>query len=108
MAIRFCSACQTDVEDVGGFCLLGHSLREVAPVDSLQALRDEVNQAFEEARVKVAHGLVGAPPPPPPPAVSAARVEVGESSDSDPIVDFAPAPRMDWGPERQGLLKRLH
>lgn len=107
MANRFCSACQTDVEDVGGYCLLGHSLRVAAPSDSLKALRDEVDQAFEDARVQVAHSLVGAPPPPPP-ALAPLRVTVDESSDSDPIVDFAPAPRMDWGPERQGLLKRLH
>ncbi len=111
MAQRFCTQCGTDVEDAGGFCLLGHSLRVSAPADnSLSALRAEVDEAFEEARVLVSAALSAdpsAPPPPPPPMTRMATIEDRPLSGSDPIADFAPAPRMDWGPERHGLLKRL-
>lgn len=107
MSDRFCPQCRAEVEDAGGFCLLGHPLRGTAPVASLSQLRAEVDRAFEEARVQVAVAL-GEPPPPPPP-VTHLDLEIAESAGAvgDPIVDFAPAPRMDWGPERQGLLKRL-
>jgi hypothetical protein len=112
MAQRFCTQCGTDVEDAGGFCLLGHSLRVSGPVDnSIAALRAEVEEAFEEARVLVSTALSadpsGPPPPPPPPMTRVAVIEDQPMSGADPIADFAPAPRMDWGPERHGLLKRL-
>lgn len=54
MANRFCSRCSAEVEDVGGFCLLGHDLRLEAPADSLTALRAEVNRTFDEARQHLA------------------------------------------------------
>jgi len=108
---RFCPRCNAEVEDVGGFCLLGHPLRVSAPVSSLSELRAEVDLAFEEARVQVAPVLGEAPPPPPPPSHMhrAMKLVADEpaAEGPDPIVDFAPAPRMDWGPEKQGLLKRL-
>ena len=115
MSERFCPRCNAEVEDTGGYCLLGHSLRVSAPADSLAALRAEVDLAFEEARVQVAHALGDAAPPPPPPPVTATvplypRIEEAQapSHGTDPITDFAPAPRMDWGPDRrQGLLKRF-
>ena len=53
MANRFCNHCGTDVEDAGGFCLLGHSLRYQAPVTPMNELRNKVDQAFEEARSQV-------------------------------------------------------
>ncbi|MEA2517572.1 MAG: hypothetical protein QOG16_1410 [Actinomycetota bacterium] len=128
MSDRFCPQCQTDVQDVGGFCLLGHPLAVHAPVVSLTALRAEVDKAFEDARVQVAHALGDAmPPPPPPPGLAtvpapsrtpvpsrtpapsrtaALEIDTTNGPGTDPITDFAPAPRMDWGPERQGLLKR--
>ena len=115
---RFCSQCRAEVEDVGGYCLLGHPLAKAAPDNgSLSSLRAEVDRAFEDARIQVA-SFVGeasnAPPPPPPPQGAPAapthttyptieETVVGP----DPIADFAPAPRMDWGPERKSLLKRL-
>ncbi len=118
MSLRHCPRCRTDVEDVGGFCLLGHPLRLTAPVDSLASLRAEVDKAFEDVEVKVAEVLTGRPvappapgsgtpavPPPPPPRSYAAEFE--PSTGSDPIVDFAPAPQMDWGPERARLLRRF-
>ena len=117
MSDRYCSHCHAEVEDTGGYCLLGHSLRASAPTDSLTALRAEVNLAFEEARAQVATALgegrpvsaTGAPPPPPPPLASVRTVLTIDHevhAGPDPIADFAPAPRMDWGPEKQGLLKR--
>ncbi len=117
MSMRHCPRCRTEVEDVGGFCLLGHPLRLAAPVDSLATLRAEVDRAFEDVEVKVAEVLAGAPvapasgigatasPPPPPPRTHMAEFE--PSTGSDPIVEFAPAPQMDWGPERARLLRRF-
>jgi hypothetical protein len=105
---RFCSQCNAEVEDAGGYCLLGHPLREVQPTASLSQLRAEVDRAFEEARVKVAYALGEAPPPPPPAPISSVDLSLGEDrSSADAISDFAPAPRMDWGPDRHGLRKRL-
>ena len=66
--IRFCPRCGTDVEEVDGFCLLGHSLRLRAPRESLRDLRAEVDRAFEEARQKVS-AVLGPPVPAPAPAV---------------------------------------
>lgn len=54
MAQRFCPRCNAEVEDAGGYCLLGHDLRLEAPVDSLKALRAEVNRTFDEARRELA------------------------------------------------------
>jgi hypothetical protein len=54
MAHKFCSRCQAEVEDAGGYCLLGHELRAEPPVDSLTALRAEVNRTFDEARRELA------------------------------------------------------
>lgn len=156
MSDRYCPKCATEVEDAGGYCLLGHRLSLVAPTASLRELRDEVDAAFEDARVTVTTALgppaeppLGqapmAPPPPPPQdrrphepaplgpathetvpheptphasAPHAAASPAGPSvwhelsqqrtaSGPDPIVAFAPAPRMDWGPDRKSPLKRL-
>src|SRR5918999_533311 len=54
MAQRFCPRCNAEVEDTGGYCLLGHDLCLEAPVDSLTALRAEVNRTFEEAKRELA------------------------------------------------------
>jgi hypothetical protein len=113
MSERFCPRCNASVEDVGGFCLLGLGLSVAPSTGSLSELRAEVDQAFEEARIKVAVSLGEVLPPPPPPvmatthSIASLRIqEEPQSGGSDPITEFAPAPRMDWGPERQGLLKR--
>ena len=107
MSDRFCPQCHTQVEDVGGFCLLGHSLREVAPTATLRELRAEVDRAFEEARIQVAHVLTDGPPPPPPPLVDPTfLIGLEDATGSDPITEFAPAPRMDWGPNRESRLRR--
>lgn len=57
-----------------------------------------------------------APPPPPPPPIAANgsayqrawdRVEAGHGPSSDPITNFAPPSRIDWGPERSFSLLKL-
>ena len=117
MSERYCPKCRTEVEDVGGFCLLGHDLRLRAVTDStLNELRADVDRAFEEARVQVAAitgeiPAVQAPPPPPPPLPDDleeqtktrmeelwAGFEEETPPASDPITQFAPDTRMDWGP----------
>jgi hypothetical protein len=167
MTTRFCPGCQAEVQDTGGFCLLGHRLALEAPVASLKALREEVEGSFEgsehlaeqldaepwdqvpepvlastvasvaattletpvvpsaaaaapvrEAPVVPTRRMapppppppprVGPPPPPPPPVLppNPASPAPSRPSGRDPIADFAPAPRMDWGPEK-ARLKRL-
>ncbi len=59
MANRFCNHCGTDVEDAGGFCLLGHSLRHQAPVTPMSELRNDGDRAFEDARTQVTEALRG-------------------------------------------------
>ena len=129
---RHCPRCETDVEDTGGYCLLGHRLTLHAPVASLGELRAEVDQAFEDARLEVAAVVSGASeadgagpstriaPPPPPPARSVPSTEqilahkasvwkeLEKDIDltNDPIGAFAPPPSMDWGPEKSSRLKR--
>ena len=118
MAERYCPKCRTEVEDVGGFCLLGHDLRLRAMTESsLGELRADVDRAFEQARVQVAAITgeipavpVSAPPPPPPLPEDLeeqtktrmeelwAGLEEEPASPSDPITQFAPNTRMDWGP----------
>ena len=116
MGTRYCRSCATEVEDAGGYCLLGHPLRLEAPRDSLAHLRAEVDRAFEDAKMEVATALSAIPankasgsevalPPSPP------RRPVFETIDQptggpDPLVEFAPAPRMDWGPEKNFFKRR--
>ena len=189
MTERFCPGCQTDVEDTGGFCLLGHRLALDAPVASLTELRDDEDRSYAQAQldedlpdaslpaevdvpqpvlagaartrasmppppppppvvvpppVDVTSGQAHedrslapappqppatppsmppltspvapapaarrAPPPPPPPVAPRRQVFAGLEHQAevkgDPISAFAPAPRMDWGPDKGGL-KRL-
>jgi hypothetical protein len=134
MAERYCPSCGTDVEDAGGFCLLGHPLRLQAMTDAetLTDLRTEVSKAFEDARVQVEEALgeieTTVPPPPPPSVRQATSRNDAELDDpatpvssydelwrafeeeaargEDPITAFAPPPRMDWGPERSRRRRR--
>ncbi|MDQ3955842.1 MAG: hypothetical protein M3285_09865 [Actinomycetota bacterium] len=140
---RFCQKCENEVEDTGGFCLLGHRLTLDAPTASLDELRAEVDRSFEEARLEiealVSSGSGGSPsptpiaapvgpaspstvpvapvrrmppPPPPPPARKASYGQVWKELEkdidltNDPINAFAPAPRLDWGPEKTKRLRR--
>ena len=108
MSVRYCERCGSDVEDVGGFCLLGHALRVDPPIPSVAAIREEVDRAFDEARAEVASsgdsGDSHEPPPPPESARSVWAALRDDGGAADPMAAFAPAPRMDWGPERARLL----
>ena len=135
MADRYCPSCGTDVEDAGGFCLLGHPLRLQAMTDAetLTDLKAEVDKAFEDVKVQVEEALgaieVNVPPPPPGPRSTVAPPTVAPELDQpgapvrtyddlwrafeaeaargeDPITAFAPPPRMDWGPQRSKLRRR--
>ena len=54
---RHCTRCDAEVEDTGGYCLLGHPLRLSMETASLADLRDEVNAAFESAEEEVRDAL---------------------------------------------------
>jgi hypothetical protein len=84
MANRFCSRCNAEVEDAGGFCLLGHALRPEPPADSLTALRAEVNRTFDEAREQLAEVMA--------PAAAMAPVVVTRPSHSEPALPVIDEP----------------
>ena len=81
MTTIFCTRCSAEVQDVGGFCLLGHPLKASPIGDALDELRAEVDKRFEDVRSELdsidAHvdlasfddPPVSAPPPPPPPSL---------------------------------------
>lgn len=124
MTERYCPKCQAEVEDVGGFCLLGHSLRLRPITETMDEIRAEVDRAFEEARVQVAAitgeipAIASSPPPPPPLPDDLeeqtktrmdelwAGFEEDAPSPADPITAFAPNTRMDWGPDGAKLKRR--
>jgi hypothetical protein len=101
MSERYCPKCAVEVEDLGGFCALGHSLK-VAPITALTDLGDlkaEVNRAFAEAELQVASVLASVtgeieavrpqpvhaqgPPPPPPPVVEAPLVAMDAALEAE-------------------------
>ena len=131
MSERFCTSCDTNVEVVEGHCLLGHSVRLKAATSPLEDLRAEVDRAYEEASFRTASVVVeegetpkaaepmsmtrlAPPPPPPPPALPHrpsynemwAALEDDVAGSNDPMADFAPPPRMDWGPKRHLSFRR--
>ncbi|MGH2806787.1 MAG: hypothetical protein ACRDKT_05890 [Actinomycetota bacterium] len=130
MHVRFCPRCRADVEDVGGFCLLGHPLAVPAQDDPIADLRSEVDRAFEKVQVDIDAALdplqsLALENERPAVAAVAGRAEAEPEAEqmledmqvtskalwapleheapltgNDPIVAFAPSPRMDWGPEK--------
>jgi hypothetical protein len=120
MPLRYCRVCDADVEDAGGYCLLGHPLKLDAPIPSVAEMRDEVSRALGEARpeqepsasdIEESAAVEAAPGAwkPPPPDVRAKvwqSLEDAVPESADPITAFAPPPRMDWGPEQSGLRGR--
>ena len=118
---RFCHSCGTEVEDAGGFCLLGHPLSSSGPTDPLATLRAEVDEVFRRAEHEVAQALasIGAPVEPSagpyapsesdPEDFSAREVTPVVYQDldapaplkADPIAAFSPPPRLDWGPGKE-------
>ena len=173
MATRYCPRCAGEVEDTGGYCLLGHKLMLEAPSSSLSELRAEVDKAFDDAEREVAdalsqvsaelpkvekdpaeaelhdvaqgptreveptevqaelHDVAGGPTPLAPSVYEPEETEIAQDADEpmpvakgralpaweelesdfdmeledDPITNFAPPPRMDWGPRRSRLLR---
>jgi hypothetical protein len=59
MSERSCPACGGRLPESGIFCPRGHAV-SAQPADDLQALRAEVDRAFEEARLEVTHVLAPA------------------------------------------------
>jgi hypothetical protein len=159
MTERYCPKCDAEVQDLGGYCALGHSLmlRSITDISDLGDLKAEVDRAFAEAELQVASAIASvkgavtgefpavrpseaprspqiaqtppqpaapaaspdAPPPPPPGPHYADEFDEfdeearsrrdefwkalendPEPSRTDPITAFAPAPRMDWGPNK--------
>jgi hypothetical protein len=132
VSFRYCKVCAAEVDDVEGYCLLGHPLRLEPAIPSVAEMRDEVSRALGEARRDVAaesepggdavttveraslDDLSDAAEmtwSPPPPVEDASRTVWGPltedlPAEGDPITAFAPASRMDWGPERTGIKSR--
>lgn len=113
----YCNRCAAEVENAGGYCLLGHRLSALVPPPppppppAMADLRQAVAEVFEEAAVKV-----GAAEPEPPAASryassierTWAELETAPApSPDDPINTFAPPPRMDWGPRRSSFRLKL-
>ena len=125
MELRFCPRCRADVEDAGGFCLLGHRF-PVADADPIADLRAQVDNAFSKVQLEVAAVFETEPASDvPTPAPSSLYEELAEDdgevaeemrvtsrkvyeelafdapvSRTDPIIAFSPSPRADWGPEK--------
>jgi hypothetical protein len=136
MTHRYCPTCASEVEEVDGFCFLGHPLKLHADPATLTELREEVERAFADTEPAPERALVGvgvrpapapraqpsagaAPGAQPPAAAPPARESSPPASPAsprprpaidDPIAAFAPPPRMDWGPESpwRGALRRLN
>ena len=81
MARRYCLRCSSEVEDVGGFCLLGHPLKLDPAIPSVAHIRDRVNQARDAVR---AVGISGA-------HSSGAFVEIVDDSSGPPADSGTPA-----------------
>lgn len=114
-SLAYCNSCAAEVEDAGGYCLLGHRLSALVPPPPppppMADLRQAVAEVFEEAAVKV-----GASDPD---AEAASRYvssidrtwaeleNAPAPAADDPINTFAPPPRMDWGPRRSAFRMKL-
>ena len=112
----FCNGCNSEVENAGGFCLLGHRLSAFAPPPpppppAMADLKEAVADVFREAEAKVA--TVAADEPEPSRYASSiertwAQLESAPApAADDPINTFAPPPRMDWGPSRSAFRLKL-
>ncbi len=111
----FCQRCAAEVEDTGGYCLLGHRLSALAPPPPppppvMGDLKQAVAEVFDEAEAKLA-----GPTAKPLPSRYASSIErtwaeletAPPPSPDDPINTFAPPPRMDWGPSRSAFRFKL-
>ena len=124
MELRFCPRCRADVEDAGGFCLLGHRF-PVSQADPIADLRAQVDDAFSRVQLEVATVFETETAPEAPAPATSLYEELAEDdgevaqemratsrkvyeelafdapvSRTDPIIAFSPSPRADWGPEK--------
>ena len=114
MGKRSCARCGAEVEEVDGYCRLGHDVRLRPPVQSLSDLRTEVERSFaDDAGGDAPRPATGSGAPSPPTRIRTehrfvalwAEAARGPEFDNDPIAAFAPYPRMRWGPARLGRLR---
>ena len=129
MKLRYCSRCRADVEDAGGFCLLGHPL-PIAHEDPVADLRAEVDRAFKQVQVDISEVFeekLEEPVPEPEAGVYAQLKSDAEAAEEiienrrdlwrqleddapverdDPILSFSPSPRMEWGAKKLRGRKR--
>lgn len=113
----FCNRCNAEVENAGGFCLLGHRLSAFAPPPpppppEMTDLKQAVNEVFAEAATAVAAPAEPAEEAPSRYASSVQRTwaqleSAPAPAADDPINTFAPPPRMDWGPRRSAFRLKL-
>lgn len=129
MKLRYCPRCRADVEDAGGFCLLGHPL-PIASEDPIADLRAEVDLAFKQVQGDIAEVFEEKIEEPVPSPSSDVYAELKSDADAveelienrrdvwrqlsddgpverdDPILSFSPSPRMEWGAKKLRGRKR--
>jgi hypothetical protein len=96
MTFAYCHICKAEVVDFGGSCQQGHAF---APAPKTPAPPPPPPKRLQ------------GPPPPPPPSVRRPNtvwtvLEQAGVEKNDPIAAFAPAPRMNWGPENEAPIVR--
>jgi len=134
MSSEFCQTCGVEVEIMAGDCANGHRNYPVTALDSVRAEVDRAfeDAAVQVAQVLTPPpppppGLFFRAPAPAPaairpvretqpvpapapiltaPATAGAPGAWSSLPPADPIAQFAPPPRIDWGPERTSGLKR--
>lgn len=129
MTLRYCPRCRADVEDAGGFCLLGHRFPE-RNEDPIADLRAEVDRAFNKVQLEIS-SVFDEKVDEFVPASSTGVYEQLKSDDQtldeivekrrnvwrelseegsvtrdDPIQSFSPSPRMEWGPGKSRRHRR--
>jgi hypothetical protein len=108
MSLRFCSRCRADVEDVGGYCLLGHPLPQDA-VDPISDLRAEVDKAFEKIKIEIpvtgmAAAFKGGGNPAPAPGPTVGAYEELRGSDEELVEEMAQTRTDYWSQLRDEVV----
>ncbi len=113
---RYCPRCDAEVEDAGGYCLLGHPLRLASEMPSLADLRSEnrplrdlsaEDVQVRELRAQVDDAFVGLPS-----AAEAALADVESrglvptAAPAPATVALAPPPQPPPGPASEGSVSR--
>ena len=111
----FCNRCNAEVENAGGFCLLGHRISALAPPPPPPPAMTDLKEAVEEVFQTAAAAVSSPEPSTELPSRYASSIErtwaeletAPAPSPDDPINTFAPPPRMDWGPRRSSFRLKL-